>query len=89
MGELEMYVMESQPSLAIVYDFTIGQTTYVHLVDKDQKNNEIEIVPIDFIYQHVPGDWTVVNDGKIPVNKVTREEVKDLNVRFFMEEDAE
>jgi hypothetical protein len=89
LGKLEMYIMESQPSLVIIYDFTIGKTTYVHLVDKDLEDNEIEIVPIDYVFKHLPGDWTVVNDGKIPVDRVTKEEVKNLNVKLFMHEDEE
>lgn len=89
-GKTEMYVRASLPSLVIIYDFTIGNVTYVHVIDKNLENNEIEIVPLDYVYKHLPGDWTPATDDEgLPLIKATREDVKDLNVKFFLKEDSE
>jgi hypothetical protein len=91
MKGLEIYTLKDDTDLSIVYDFSIGKTFYVHLENKQESETEYQIVPLEFIFQKMPGEWEILNLGKFKENQMTLEQVKEqkLNVRFFIKDEVQ
>lgn len=91
MDNLEIYTLKDDTDLSIVYDFSIGKTFYVHLEDKKDSGTKFQIVPLEFIFQKMPGEWEIVNEGKLEIKQMSQEEVEKqgLDVRFFIKDEVE
>ena len=91
MDNLEIYTLKDDTDLSIVYDFSIGKTYYVHLEDKKDPETKYQIVPLEFIFQKMPGDWEMINEGKLEIKQITQEqaEEQDLDVRFFIKDEVQ